>query len=285
MLKTLLTCPNNVMRNKDLLNLVTMLRSNLSNRFSFIVALAIFRKYQDKEDRLKGIRLVHSFVMRSFILERNQVNTFMRKASSLAVKIRNEQDLHFHGAGNVNGFTNLDELANEIEKDFPISRMKENLKDYVPANSRLGFYVAYMFEVAASTLEEANTFGGAHPDLQSEKQHLEHIMPQSVATAPQWNSLHIAPELAKSIYSRWGNLLVLPSKVNSSIKNKSIDDKITVYCGSRCSAFLLPKNVRDYLTFSVDSQGHGVWDLEAIRKRETSLIKLLSAIAWPTKIS
>ena len=169
-------------------------------------------------------------------------------------------------------YTTLDLLQSDLASHTTVVELEKRMTA-LSVGPKLGFYIAYMHELAASEIVTAGTpFGGKYPALDGQTNHLEHIMPKNVIKASGWKVTYTDEE-AKAIVSRWGNFLVLPSGTNKSIQDKAISIKMSAYAG--CSYELTkPARLSPFLK-------SGDWTAASIAEREAELAKSVSPSAWP----
>jgi hypothetical protein len=92
---------------------------------------------------------------------------------------------------------------------------------------------------------------------------LEHILPRT----PEDNWSHIEPELAKALFKRIGNMVLMQATANSNLGNSEFEEKKAVY---KQSAYLLTKQVGNYNT----------WGAEEIKDRQEKLAAM-AVKTWP----
>jgi hypothetical protein len=255
-----------------------LLRLYLSNKFSLTLALALRSRFQGNSgDFLWGMTLTNSYVFRSFVLGRRQLSRYSADIAAYARRVRwGGGSQHPPGVSPASKpIRGLATLASDMSRELTDAQLIADLLKYRPGSEKLGFYVAYMLEVGAArkSTKTGKAFGSKHPDLQSRATHLEHILPKNASKASGWVHLGLKPDETKSVAAMWGNLLVLPAGVNSSIKDKDIAVKIKAYNGSKCAGLYLPRLV-------VVAPGTN-WDESAIRQHETLLATDFATFAWP----
>lgn len=257
--------------------MATVIRGFLRNKFSLTLLLSLRSRYSGTSPEfLWGLTLVNSYTFRSFVLGRQQLQAYSDNISSYARQIRwasaslppGPQPSLGHGPG----IQDLHDLAATMASELSDTELISDLAKFKPGTQKMGFYVAYMMEVGAARSQKKTAFSGQHPALQDSKTHLEHILPKNAAKASGWSALKLTREEAKDLAGMWGNLLVLPASVNQSIKDSSFADKCKAYKSKQCAALFLPAKVL---------AKHGVWNGEAIFKREFDLAKRYASLAWP----
>jgi hypothetical protein len=254
--------------------LTTLLRTHLRNKFSLSFALALSEVHKgSKKEFLWGLVLLHSYVFRFFILGKKQLSAYALAIGGYARGLRCSSSKTAPGPPPKEPQMDLGSVSKKMSAEASQTNLQQDLVKYRPGSEKLGYYMAYMLEVGAARKLATQAFPGQHPDLQSPSTHLEHIMPKNVSNSAAWKHLGLSAEDAKPFVSMWGNLLVLPAGVNSSIKDKSIKDKVVEYRGAKCAALQLPKQV------SPNSRGE--WNIRQIHKREVHLASTYAEHAWP----
>lgn len=104
------------------------------------------------------------------------------------------------------------------------------------------------------------------PNPNEEQVNLEHVLPQTPSGA--WG--HIDEDIARAVYKRIGNLVLLQNRVNVAVGNKGFAAKADVYKKSR---YQLTKNLSKSKT----------WGVKEIEKRQRELATL-AVKTWPIKV-
>jgi hypothetical protein len=114
------------------------------------------------------------------------------------------------------------------------------------------------------------------PVLQSPGQHLEHILPKKPDAS--WGNIGDEEEF-NILVNRLGNFLVLERKINQTVKNKSLNYKITNDKGRGYvnSGLKLPHNLIDNRD---DWCSEGRWVFESIKKRQKHLSDAYASAVW-----
>lgn len=257
--------------------MATLIRGFLRNKFSLTLLLSLRSRYSvTSPEFLWGLILVNSYTFRSFVLGRHQLQAYSDNISSYARQIRWASGSPLLGPqpspGPGSEIKNLEDLAATMASELSDTELISDLTKFKPGTQKMGFYVAYMMEVGAARSHKKTAFSGKHPDLQDSKTHVEHILPKNAVNASGWSALKLTTDEAKDLAGMWGNLLVLPAAVNQKIKDSSFADKSKAYKSKQCAALFLPAKV---------SAKGGVWNREAIDKRESYLAKHYAPLAWP----
>jgi hypothetical protein len=122
---------------------------------------------------------------------------------------------------------------------------------------------------------------GALPLPHGVSQNLEHIMPKT-PTAAYWPKAFLGRsndnEEFKDYLWRLGNLLPLPASINMSLKNKSINEKISNATGkdytSGGHSLQSPLMIPTFLE-------NGEWSYGSIERRQEYLATKFASKAWP----
>lgn len=258
-----------------------LLTTYLRNKFALTLPLAAISAYgAHSKEFTWSLRVTNSYVFRAFIVGDKQLSAYTQEISNwaalLGVSAPTKAGLwpSILASVPVRKRPNaVKTIATAMRRDNKATAFTSRFRAYVPRSRNMGFYVAYMLESGEAARVSKQAFPGTHPDLRSPSQHLEHIMPQNAPSASAWA---VSPALSDILVPRWGNLLVLPGGVNSSIQDKGFAEKQRVYGSPACAALLLPKAVK-----IPGSSASGSWDELAISARERKLAGRTALMAWP----
>lgn len=227
----------------------------LGIKFAYPFAFAVYRKHKNSIGRLDDlIGLLSNFVFRFMKIGEGSVE-------SLAEVMADCSELINAGKDDVEIRAKLKSLSsdNSFERDF---------KEYSTNNAKLAYYIVYGFEKFK--------LSGTMPLPHGVEQHLEHIMPKR-PTANTWPEALIMKSSSSSDYSdliwRIGNLIPLPGDVNTSLKNKSIKDKLSHEKGYKSTNLKSTLEVENYLD-------NGQWTVQSITKRQEALASDAPKV-WP----
>jgi hypothetical protein len=198
------------------------------------------------------VRLCMNFTFRYMKLLDGETATFSRAINEAALAIAASES-HATVAKILIGFSQ-DHLFEAAFRTYSVPRVK------------LAFFVVYWLE------RHLMKHSGAIPLPHGAEQHLEHIMPKTPSDSDwKWaTSLKKTDEVEfADLLSRVGNLLPMPAKANTSMKNKGIKAKLAVYSKT---ALVSPKQVGKYLS-------KNKWDASSIDKRQVALAKI-AILAW-----
>jgi uncharacterized protein with ParB-like and HNH nuclease domain len=165
----------------------------------------------------------------------------------------------------INSGKDISEIAHKFKSLSSDNSFVEDFKDYSTNNAKLCYYIVYCFE--------KYKLNGTMPLPHGVEQHLEHIMPKR-PTEVFWPHAFQLKASSSIDYSdliwRIGNLVPLPGAVNTSLKNKSIQDKLNGY---KKTNLISPSQVELYLE-------DGEWSAASIANRQDALAAEAPKV-WP----
>jgi hypothetical protein len=144
-------------------------------------------------------------------------------------------------------------LANDINKWVPSDSEFESAFAHVRVSKA---FLARYYLRALERFEMKEEQPEFVPNQNSDEVNLEHVLPQNPSA--EW--CQISPELAQTLYSRLGNLVLLQEKINSEIGNSLFEAKKPLLAASN---FQLTKDVAASIK----------WDQAAIEERQKKLAK------------
>lgn len=226
--------------------------------------MAIMDKAADDIDLLLSYtRLCEDYLFRQGLICNEGATKLQKVFSEAAALVRVDRDI-----GDIEALFRSyspDDLFVEEFKSASVNSMKQ------------GFYTIWKIEAYLGK----NLGDEFRPKSQSALQHLEHIMPR--VPDEGWEHIVDRDEFPRYI-NRIGNFLVLESRNNQHIKNKSLSFKIQNangqdYASSRLS---LP---REFVEKSGGWMVHEKWTFQSIALRQDYLANNYAVRVWPLKIS
>lgn len=235
-------------------DLIDILGLNLS----YIGLLAAYRKYKDDKTKLNIIiNLIVNFCFRYMKIQGGDVSTLATSMNILSKHLSENKS--------------IEEIAESLRRISPDSLFVERFKTFSQSSAELGYYIIYKME--------KQMLRGTMPLPHGDKSHLEHIMPKN-PRASYWPEAATRkksdPDYHRNLVWRIGNLIPLPSEINLSIQDKSIQEKIlndrkTDYTHTD---LVSPRHVKEYL---ID----GKWNEQSILNRQHDLANKYALKAWP----
>jgi hypothetical protein len=204
----------------------------------------------------KFVRLTMNFCFRYLKIGEGDVGALAQIVSGCAVKFRRA--------------AKLEDLAHTLLEHSPDEKFIEDFSSASVANTKLAYFVVYYLE--------KHLLSGTKAVEHGVQQNLEHIMPKT----PKANDWPQAAKLKKSDGDKFhkelwriGNLLALPAEVNKSLKNSSIQNKISNAQKKDYthSDLKLPKEVKSFLD-------NDKWSLVSINDRQKHLAEKYCVKAW-----
>lgn len=228
------------------------IKNVLGIKFAYPFAFAVHRKHLGNiAEFSKLMDLLSNFVFRFMKVGEGSVE-------SLADVIADCSQL-------INTGASYSEVAAKFKMLSSDSSFINDFKDYSTNNAKLCYYIVYCFE--------RFKLSGTIPIPHGLEQHLEHIMPKRPTQVfwPQALQLKTASSIDYSdLIWRIGNLVPLPGAVNTSLKNKSIQDKLIGY---KTTSLRSTAEVEDFLE-------DGEWTSSSIVKRQNTLAAIAPEV-WP----
>jgi hypothetical protein len=209
------------------------------------------RVHADAAEFEAMVRLCMNFTFRYMKLLDGATGTFSKAINEAALAI---------GAGSTRT-----SIAGKLQVYAPDHEFQNEFKSYSVSRPKLAYFTIYWLE------RELMKGSGAIPLQHGIDQHVEHIMPKTPGLS--WPKVHALKtsniEAFKFLLWRVGNLLPMPSKLNQSMKNKGIKEKMIVYAKTKLWS---PMNVAKY-------RNGTKWDELAIEARQADLAKT-AVKAW-----
>lgn len=214
----------------------------------FIAAGVRYRN--NSNDYEQACRLIRNFCFRFFTIQGNSVSS-LSKASGEIARLFRKGD--------------LGEIISKMKEYSADTAFVEAFREKSVKTNKLAFNILKTIENKLLNNSGVGIFN------QSPTQHVEHILPKTLQENG-WS--HIDKELHSSYVFRIGNLTVLESAINSSIRNMDFQFKNGNSNESdyQHSSMYLPKRIQNFLT-------EGQWDFESIERRQNWLADN-AADAW-----
>jgi len=244
--------------NADTREAVKDLMDTLGLNLSYIGLLATYRAFKDDKPKLNIlINLIVNFCFRYMKVEGGDVSTLATSMNTLAKYVSENKSVI--------------DIADYLKRISPDATFVEKLKTFSQSSAELGYYIVYKIE--------KQRLRGTMPLPHGDKSHLEHIMPKKPRASfwPEAASRKESdPDYHRNLIWRIGNLIPLPSEINSSIQDKSIQEKIS---NSRKKDYthtdlVSPKEVKHYL---IDEK----WNELSIKNRQNDLAQNYALKVWP----
>jgi len=244
--------------NADTKEAVKDLKDILGLNLSYIGLLASYRTFKENKTKLNSlIHLIVNFCFRYMKVQGGDVATLATTMNTLAKNVRDNMSLV--------------EISNLLKKYSPDEMFVEKFKTFSQSSADIGYYIVYKIEKLRLT--------GTMPLPHGDESHLEHIMPKK-PRASFWpeaaSRKENEPDYYRNLIWRIGNLLPLPAEINSSIQDKSIQEKISNnrrkdYTHTDLAS---PKEVESFLI-------EGSWNETSIKNRQIKLAERFALKAWP----
>lgn len=215
--------------------------------------LAILKKFKNKKDVEKSLKLLVSWLVRNLITGSLGGGTLEKEYANKARNVFDEK------------IKNAKQLKTSLQHIIPSD--KEFKEKFIFAKSSTEKYSRYYLRAI-----ENQKSGGANPELlvnsDPEAVNLEHILPRN----PHDNWPNFSEEEVNSLKNRIGNFTLMKSAINS----KQGNDNFTNKCKRlKKSKFWITKMI---------SQNYNNWNAENIRDRQEKLSNLAVEV-WNLKLS
>jgi len=230
----------------------------LKIKMVFPFLFSIYRRFNsDKNNFKKYIQFSMNFIFRFMKLSGGTPEKLAEIMSQCSLYMNNNE------VGLISGLLKSEASNENFNKAF---------ETYSVNNTKLAYFTVYYIE--KYLMKDLGTYPLEH----GKQQNLEHIMPATPNT-DDWEEAEI---LKRDNYDsfmdyKWriGNLIPLPEKINKSLKNKNIDEKLNGNNGNNynSSNLISPKNIRKYLH-------NGKWVQKSIEERQKEISKDVSKV-WP----
>lgn len=198
----------------------------------------------------KAFRLLLSCTVRFLIVGGGRSGSIEETYAEIARNIYKGEIKNAKGlSGALNAVVPTDE---RFRAEFATARVSQN------------YLARYYLRALEDTLKEQD-----EPELIPNDDpaiNLEHILPQT----PEADWSHVLPEMAAAYCKRIGNMVLLPSKINSTIGNQSFAVKKSAFSNSGLE-----------LTKMVATES--AWGVDQIAKRQEFLASL-AVKTWPLKV-
>lgn len=243
-------------KTKDMLNDI---HGALQIKMLYPALIAGEQSIGKKEDFEKYVFKCLSFGFRYFKVIDATVAQMANACSKIAIDIRTK------GV--------VEEAFDDARKDASDATFVEAFKSYRVSQSKMGYFVVYYLE------KFMMQGSGALPVAHGADQHLEHILPVQPKKSC-WEEMYKLKEQDAESFRHlcWkiGNLLALPHEINQSIKNSSINDKISGVNGKgyKDTVLKMPKEVSRFLD-------GGQWNEKSINDRQLYIAENYVTKAWP----
>lgn len=233
------------------------IREVLNVKLSFVPLIAGYHALGGKKKQFEEfVRLIMNFVFRYMKVLDGDVGQLASIMSDVSKMARD-------------GKSNSD-IATTLKASAPDGEFAEGFKHIFVANTKLCYFMAYYLELSIMA------GAGVQPLKHGTESHLEHIMPRAPKPG-NWPSVFDQAGNRKAQFRdylwRVGNLIPLPQKINTAIKNGSINTKMVEY---NKTALHSPNNVNQFLENSE-------WTFKSIEDRQASLADHHAVSAWELK--
>lgn len=214
-------------------------------------AIRFIKDENNIEEFSKLLSNVTTFCFRYFTIGGNSVSNFDKEIGKMSRAIRGVDKEIKKEDGSKKIINTLDDLTEYMKSLTVDTIFKRNFKQFSTKSMQLAFYIIYSLEKTLRT--------GVVPLTHGPKQHVEHIMPKKPSKAKnrmnEWNHVRNEDEYSEYIH-RLGNLMILESDINESIKNKDFKDKIEGY--KKSGLYYADDIVKNYAQ----------WDFSTIESRQ-----------------
>lgn len=234
-------------------NLKAIKDMDIKNCTPLILAGAIrFIKNENNiEEFSKLLSNITTFCFRYFTIGGNSVSNFDKEIGNMSRAIRGiDKEIKKEDGSKVT-INNLNDLTKYMKSLTVDTIFKRNFKQFSTKSMQLAFYIIDSLEKTLRT--------GVVPLTHGPKQHVEHIMPKKPSKAKrrvhEWSHVRDKDEYSEYIH-RLGNLMILESNINESIKNKDFKDKLEGY---KNSGLYYPKDI---------VKNYSQWDFSTIESRQ-----------------
>lgn len=240
---------------KDLKNVL-----NIKHCYPFLIA--VYHKHKDNSKVFEQhVQAVMNFAFRYMKIMEEPLEAFTSAIGSACLMIQKGQDI-------------LD-IRNHFRSSAPDEIFIKKFEEASFPTAKMSYFVVYYLEKVQ--------LGGTLPKDHGVEQNLEHIMPKTPNVTYWKNALDKKNEnaaLYRDYLWKVGNLLPLPAEINKSIKNKSINLKISdPSTGKDYSSgglhLVSPKEIHKFLDHD------GEWSYESIDRRQKAIAETLAVKAWP----
>lgn len=245
----------NEIGNSIIENLNALKSMGITNSTPIILSSAV--RFINNENNIELFDRVLSYIVtfcfRYFTIGGNTVASFEKEIGAMARAIRNSENIIKRGQIEYKIET-IDDLIKYMKDVTPDTLFKKNFKVFSTKSMPLAFYIMYKLEKHIKS--------GVVPLPHGPKQHIEHIMPKNPSNRRnrlhEWAHVRNRPEYNEYVH-RLGNLMILESEINESIKNKDFKDKLIKY---KESGLHYPEMI---------VQTYTVWDFNNIENRQELL--------------
>lgn len=236
-------------------NLNALKSMGITNSTPIILSAAV--RFINNENNIilfdRALSCIVTFCFRYFTIGGNSVASFEKEIGSMARAIRNSRNIIKRGQIEYK-IENIDDLIKYMKDVTPDTLFKKNFKEFSTKSMPLAFYIIYKLEKYIKS--------GVVPLPHGPKQHIEHIMPKTPSNRRnrlhEWAHVRNKPEYNEYVH-RLGNLMILESEINESIKNKDFKDKVIKY---KESGLHYPEMI---------AQSYTEWDFNSIENRQELL--------------
>ncbi len=216
-------------------------------------AIRFIKNENNIEEFSKLLSNITTFCFRYFTIGGNSVSNFDKEIGNMSRAIRGIDKEIKKEDGSKIIINNLSDLTQYMKSLTVDTIFKRNFKQFSTKSMQLAFYIIYSLEKTLRT--------GVVPLTHGPKQHVEHIMPKKPSKAKnrinEWSHVRNKDEYSEYIH-RLGNLMILESEINESIKNKDFKDKLEGY---KESGLYYPDDI-------VKNYAQSQWDFSTIESRQ-----------------
>jgi len=234
----------------------------ISVKFAYPMLMAIHKRFvSNKMDFEKSVKLVMNFLFRYMTVGGGTPERLSFSAAEVGKICRNTSLTNREA---------LDAIKTYFLSESSDETFVKEFYEFSIANTKLAYFTVYYLE--------AFYLSGTMPLKHGADSNLEHIMPKT-PSQKDWPIATIAKQSDPGAYNeliwRIGNLLPLPEDINKSIKNKSINHKMSGGVKNYSTSSLVsPNNLRNFMGSSLH------WDEAAINMRQQELSQKAPQV-WP----
>lgn len=244
---------------QDTCNMLKDIKDILNIKHCYPYLICAYNKHAKNPSVFEShVRIIMNYAFRYMKIIGGTLESFTREVVKACSLIRND--------------SSIEDIKDHFKSTAPDNEFIKYFKEASFSNTKLSYYIVYHLE--------KSLLNGTEPTPHGIEQNLEHIMPKTPSEA-DWPKAFELKNINNNEYKEkiWmiGNLLPLPANINKSLKNFSIQRKISndkkIDYTSDCHNLISPKKISDFLE-------NNDWTFNSIIKRQEYIANELANKTW-----